>query len=336
MGRVPVRASSVREPRAGDWPAALLFVAASRLLCLLPRSVTMPLARAAGRASWWALSSRRRVALENLAAAMPEAPVAERRRIARASFGHAAAIAVDLMTLPRVSRDVAAHCEAAPGSLETLRRARQEGRGVILVAGHFGLMESMGIFLGSAGFPVRFVAKPFDNPRLDRVIARVRGATGNATIHKGGAKARVKETLAAGGVVAIVVDQHVTWRDRLWVPFFGLPAATTRSLGALAEETGAPVVPIHAYPLPGGRCRCVFGPVLHVGEEGGADALVHATIREMEKATRALPEAWLWLHRRWKVRPDGSEGYPSYSETESSEAARARARIARTAASSPE
>lgn len=321
-----------RPPRASDWPAAIAFEISSRALCLLPRSVVLPAARAIGRAFYHLLPGRREVALDNLRCAMPELDEPARRRLAKESFGHAAAIAADLLTLPRVSADVPSHCRAEPGSLEALEDARSRGRGVILVAGHYGLFESMGILLGHAGHPVHFVAKPFDNPLLDRAVARRRGATGNSTIHKGGAKNRAREILASGGTIAIVIDQHVTWRDRLWVPFFGIPAATSRSLGTLASETGAPIVPIHAHPEGAGGCLCSFGPVIDV--KGGSDpeALVHATIREMEAATRRHPAAWLWLHRRWKVKPDGAPGYPAYAEDESSERRRAEARMAREAA----
>lgn len=321
-GRMP-------RPRLRHVPAMLLFVTASRLLTLLPRSLVLPAARWCGRLSWHVLPSRRRVALENLRCTMPGLTPEARVAIARASFGHAAAIAADLLTLPRVAADVAAHCEAIPGSLEALDQARARGRGVILVAGHYGLFECMGIFLGAMGHPVHFVAKPFDNPLLDRAIARRRGATGNSTIHKGGAKARARDVLARGGTVAIVIDQHVGWHERAWVPFFGLPAATSRSLGTLAEETGAPVMPIHAYPRPRGRCACAFGPVMDAEGCGGADGLVRAVVAEMEAATRLMPEAWLWMHRRWKTRPDGASGYPSYSRTETEENRAWEARTAR-------
>lgn len=324
---------------------ARLFRAASALLCLLPRSITLPLGRAAGRAAWFLMPGRRRVASENLAIAYgAELTAAERGRMARACFGHAAAIAVDLLTLPRVARDPAAHGEIAPGSLEALRGALAQGRGAILLAGHFGLFESMGILLGHHGVRLHFVAKPFDNQALDAEINRVRGLTGNGFVHKGGAKAKLREILARGECVAIVVDQHVSARDRCWIPFFGLPAATTRSLGTLALETGAPVVPIHAYPLPRGRVRCVFGPVLvprRTGdEERDAESFVRECIAEMERATRVMPEAWLWLHRRWKVRPRTErDGYPSYSiSSAEEEAKRAAARAARerAAAAAPE
>jgi KDO2-lipid IV(A) lauroyltransferase len=305
---------------------ALAFRAASAILSAIPRSVSLPVARSLGPVACALLRGRRAIALENLACALPELDERERLRIARQSFGHALALAVDLLTLPRVARDPAAHCEAAPGSIELLEEARRRGRGVVLVAGHFGLMESMGIFLGSRGLPVSFVAKPFDNAALDEAVRRRRGATGNTTIHKGGAKGRARDVLEAGGLVAIVADQHVTKRDREWVPFFGLPAATTRSLALLAIETRAPIVPIHAFPLPGGRCRCEFGPVIEPPADDSresAHALLVRVVAEMERAARRDLPAWLWIHRRWKVRPDETtQRYPAYSEPQSQEQAR--------------
>jgi KDO2-lipid IV(A) lauroyltransferase len=189
----------------------------------------------------------------------------------------------------------------------------------------------MGIALGHAGFPVSFVAKPFDNPLLDEAINARRRLTGNGYVAKGGARARIQRLLQEGGSVAIVIDQHVAPKDRLWIPFFGMAAPTARSVGTLALDTGAPLVPIHSFPLPGGRCRCEFGPVVDVSRTGNreadAEALVAATVREMERAVRRRPEAWLWMHRRWKVRPTEERGrFPRYSISEVQERQRIEAR----------
>ena len=312
-----------QRPSVGQRLVAAAFVAASDACSALPRAFTLPAARAAGHAACWLLPRRRRVALDNVRCALgAELSPAAQRRLARMSFGHAGAMAMDLLTLPRVAADPAAHCEASAASLDLLREARSRGRGVLLAAGHFGLFESMGILLGHEGLPVTFVAKAFENPALDAEINRRRGATGNRVLHKGGAKGRIRELLAAGEMVAIVVDQHVSLHDRSWVRFVGLPAATSRTIGTLAVESGAPVVPIHSHPIDGWRCRCEFGPILEAPRTGDPDAdgaaLVTTVIAEMERALRRQPEAWLWLHRRWKVCPDELRGrYPSYTITES-------------------
>jgi len=336
------RLARVRGPASvGQRAVAWLYVATSTLLSALPRRWVMPAAWRLGRASAHLMPRRLAVARENVRVALgAELDAAAQERLARDSFGAAAAMAADLLTLPRVARDPLRYGQVDEASRQALEEARSRGRGTILLAGHFGLFESMGIVLGHLGSCPSFVAKPLDNPALDAVINARRTATGNAFIHKGGAGGRLRAILKGGGTIAIVVDQHVTPRDRLWVPFFGVPAATTRTLGVLARETGAAVVPIHSFPQPGGRARCEFGPLLLAREtdDPAADGedLVHRAIAAMEEATRRQPAAWLWLHRRWKVRPTEELGvWPAYSISEAEEAERAAKRRAATRTGRP-
>lgn len=327
-----------REATGRDRLEAAAFRAASSLACAFPRSFSLGAARALGRGLSLLLGSRRRIALDNVEAVFGDALTpSQRRGLVRRSFGHSAAMAVDLLTLPRVAREVDGLGEADEQSRIALAEALGLGHGAILVAGHFGLMESMGILLGrlvaDLGTRLSFVSKPFDNPLLEAAVQERRGATGNGTIHKGGAKPRLVECLSRGELVAIVLDQHVGPHDRIWVPFLDLPAATSRSVGTLSLQTGAPLVPIHSFPLPRGRFRCEFGPVLRPRRTGDdatdARELVARAVAELDRATRRLPEAWNWIHRRWKVRPDDApERYPGYSRTESEERARTRARRA--------
>ena len=309
---------------------AAAFVAASGFFSAWPRSWSQAFAHRMGAVAATLMASRRRVVFENLRCTELGAlvPEAERGAFARRTLGHAAALALDVLTLPRVAREPRRYCELDEGSEALLREASERGRGVILVASHFGLMESMGMVLGEAlaafGQRLSFVAKPFPNRRLDEAIQRRRGATGNRTIHKGGAKASLLEVLGRGEFGAIVLDQHVAPHARIWVPFLGLPAATARTLGTAAVETGAPVVLIHSFPLPGGRCRVECGPLIEpqpglAGAEAAED-LVRRAVAAQEEAVRRDPPAWNWMHRRWKVHPDGeAERYPAYSVSESEE-----------------
>ncbi len=278
-----------------------------------------------------------RVAVENLECTEigRDLNPAQIQRLAAQSVGHALALGLDVVTLPRVARDPARYCEISDESIALLKRADERGRGVLLVASHFGLMESMGLRLGQVlaerDQRISFVAKPFSNPLLDRAVQRRRGASGNLTIHKGGAKTSMLDVLARGEHAAVVLDQHVAPRGRIWVPFLGLPAATARSLGSVAVKTGAPILLIHSFPLPGGRCRVEVGPLLEAPEEGGrlsrAIALVESVVAAQEEAIRREPAAWNWIHRRWKVHRDGApERYPSYAISESEEKRRFEAR----------
>ena len=320
----------------GQRLAALAFRAASGALSALPRSWTLGAAHRLAPGVFLVAGRRRRVMLENLACTSLGVgrSEAERRLLARRSLGHSLGLVLDLLTLPRVARNPERYCEIGPESERLLLSAAARGRGVILVASHFGLMESMGLLLGGIlgkhGHRLNFVAKGFSNPWLDEAIRRRRGATGNRTIYKGGAKAALLESLERRELAAIVLDQHVAPSNRLWIPFLGLPAATARSLGTVAIETRAPVLPIHSFPLEGGRCRVECGPLLAAPSTGDdaadAEALVALAVKAQEAAVLREPMAWNWVHRRWKVRPDESlERYPSYCITESEELRRRQA-----------
>ena len=327
----PQRHGAGSEATAGPLTMGQRFEAATlrtgcAVLSALPRALVLASARLVGRAAFHVLRGRRAVALANVTATLGrDLSPGARRRLVRLSFGHAAAMGADLATLRTVAQDPRRWCDVSEADLQALRQARSRGRGVLLVASHFGLMESMGVLLGHEGFQVSFVAKRFDNPVVDAEVNALRGLTGNVVIHKGGAKPRILDTLARGGLVAIVVDQHPGPHDRAWIPLFGLEAATSRSIGSIARESGAPLVPIHSFPLAGGRARCELGPVIEPPPPGSGPEATDAVLREimaaMEAAECRMPEAWLWLHRRWKVHRDaaGESSYPSYSVSESEE-----------------
>ena len=87
---------------------------------------------------------------------------------------------------------------------------------------------------------------------------RCGASTGNSVIYRRGAIRRVLRALEANQAVAVLIDQHIQTADAVYVDFFNRPAATTSALAALALRTGAPVVPVFALPLPGGRFRMVY------------------------------------------------------------------------------
>ena len=86
----------------------------------------------------------------------------------------------------------------------------------------------------------------------------MRTRTGNSVIYRQGTIRRVMRQLQAGHGVGVLIDQHIQSRDAIYVDFFDRPAATTSAVAALALRTGAPVVPLFALPLGGGRYRMVY------------------------------------------------------------------------------
>jgi KDO2-lipid IV(A) lauroyltransferase len=116
----------------------------------------------------------------------------------------------------------------------------------------------------------------------------------------------ILRALTHGNIVGFVLDQHAR-TDAVWVPFFGRPAATLRSLAVIAQRTGAPVVPMFTWRLSDGTHVVEAQPAVETETAGDSDAsALHNTARYsavVEAAVRAHPEQWTWIHRRWKQPP---------------------------------
>ncbi len=195
--------------------------------------------------------------------------------------------------------------------LDRLRAALARGKGVFLFSAHYGNWEIAAVMQGFVGLPLAIVTRPLDNPLIEEFFRSCREVSGNRVIGKRSAVRHVLRALSEGLSVAIVIDQNVRSGARVFVPFFGRPAATTPTLALLALKTGAPVLPVFSEPLPGGRYRVVYGPEVEIERTGDRDRdvleLTRLCTSIIEAQVRANPSCWLWMHERWKSRPRRGE-----------------------------
>jgi KDO2-lipid IV(A) lauroyltransferase len=269
------------------------------------RVLPMAMVRACGAALGYLFyvvdGFHRRLALDNLAHAFPTRSAAERRAIARGMFVHFGGLLFELMKFGTLSESqILAHTEI--DGEDRVRQAYQQGRGVLFFTGHFGYWEMHAIAhplrLGERSLAV--LARPLDNPYLHEMLEHIRTRTGNSVIYRQGAIRKVMRELAAHQGVAILIDQHLH-ADAIYVDFFDRPAATTSALAALALRTGAPVIPVFALPLPGGRYRFIYERPVPPPREDSPDAVREFT-DVLEMYVRRDPSLWLWMHRRWRER----------------------------------
>ena len=132
-------------------------------------------------------------------------------------------------------------------------------------------------------------------------------------IYRQGTIRRVMRMLQAGQGVAVLIDQHIQSRDAIYVDFFERPAATTSAVAALALRTGAPVVPVFALPLGGGRYRMIYEHPVEPPRADSPDAVREFTQRctdVLEMYVRRHPDLWLWMHRRWRETGPSADGVP--------------------------
>jgi KDO2-lipid IV(A) lauroyltransferase len=279
----------------------------------LPHSATRALGRGLGSLAHGVDARHREVALRNMALALPEVPEAERRRLVRECFRHFGSALCDAVSSTRFDAQEMCRRFTLEG-WEHVEEAESLGRGVFMLTAHLGLWELVPPIVGLYRGPIDIVVRPADNPWLDRELCDLRERFGNRVVPKRGAARRMLETIRASGRVGLLIDQRVQEREGITVPFFGRPALTSSILARVSLRTGAPVIPMTAYPEPKGRYRVVVRPAILPPESKDDDTAVAALTRRYlevaEEDIRAHPEIWLWMHRRWDARKKAEEKDP--------------------------
>ena len=273
----------------------------------LPMWVVRRLGRGLGRMAYAVDGWHRRIALDNLAHAFPGRSAAERKQLARATFAHFGSLLLELLKFGTYSPARMLAAVESEGE-ERVWQAYQHGKGVLFFTGHFGYWEMQAIAQPLRVKPVAVLARPLDNVALNEMLEGIRTRTGNSVIYRQGAMRKVLRELAANRGIALLIDQHLHTPDAVYVDFFQRPAATTSALAALALRTGAPIIPVFALPLRGGRYRLVYEHPVEPPRLEGPEAVRELTQRctdVLEMYVRRHPDLWLWLHRRWRERDAG-------------------------------
>jgi KDO2-lipid IV(A) lauroyltransferase len=282
-------------------------------LGLLPRPLAVSLGLGLGRIAYTLGGRLRRTGARNLRLAFPELSEKERARILRGCFANLGRLLGEFSRLSRATPESLHRIIECEG-LENLEAARAAGRGVILFTGHLGAWELSSFALSAFGYPMSFLARRIDNPKVEKIIEQTRTRFGNRSIDKRSAARPLLRTLRAGGTVGILVDLNTHPHEAIFVDFFGIPASTTSGLATLALRTGAAVLPVF-IPWDEERRRFVLrvDPPLSIERTGDeAEDVTRLTslfTSVIEGYVRRFPGQWLWIHRRWNTRPAGEANF---------------------------
>jgi KDO2-lipid IV(A) lauroyltransferase len=272
----------------------------------LPPGAARWLGRRLGDLGYALTPGRRRTALTNLARAFPNLTPGARRRICRRSYQHLGLMVTELAgLLARPLEDTLGRIRI--DGLEHLRATvDRHGRALLLTA-HLGNWELLPVACRLTGYRLSVVLRPLDAPWLDRLATRMRERSAVDLIDKRAALRPVLRALGRGALVGILLDQNAARREGVFVPFFGRPASTSKSLAVLALRTGTPIVPAFIRREDAGTHRVLVGPPLQRPPSGDVEAaIVELTARcteAIEAAIGETPDQWLWMHDRWRTRP---------------------------------
>jgi len=280
-----------------------------KLIGALPR----PLARATGIAlagSVYLLHRRlRRVGRINLKLAFPEKSSRERARILRGVFVSFGRQAAEVCLLPQYTRENVGEVVVYDG-FANFECALKRGKGVLFLTAHLGGWELSAFVHSLQGHPLHVVMRPLDNLRLDRLVRQYRTMHGNTMVDKDDFVRGLLAAVKAGETVGILMDTNMTPPQGVFVDFFGIPACTASGLARIALRTDAAVVPgFTIWDASLGKYRLRFDPPVPLIRSGDDDADAVANTARFTKIiegyVRQYPDQWLWVHRRWKTRPEG-------------------------------
>ncbi|MFL6212651.1 MAG: lysophospholipid acyltransferase family protein [Blastocatellia bacterium] len=246
----------------------------------------------------------------NLQMAMPELGERQRRDILDGLCASLGRLLGELSQFPKLTRDNIADVVVYDG-LEHYERAAAQGRGVLLLTGHFGAWELCAFAQGMYGHPLSFLMRPLDNPLLDGLISHYRTRSGNRTIDKNDAVRAVLKRLREGGDIGLLVDVNTVEEEGVFCDFFGIPACSTTGLAVFALRANAPVVP--GFLIWDERLKkhvLRFEPEVPLIRTGDFKEEVRlntqAYMKVIERFARRYPDQWLWIHKRWRTRPNGT------------------------------
>lgn len=288
----------------------LVARAAVALLQALPLSACERLGRALAVVLYDAVKLRRDVIDDNLMHAYPDASPAERANIARGMWRHLVLMAAEIAQAPRRLHQTNWRDHSRIPHIERLVRLLLDDRPLVFISAHFGNFELAGYLLALFGFGSHSIARPLDNPYLDRFVNRFRGRTGQRMVPKDGSGQEITRVLRNNGIVGLLGDQ-AAGRKGCWVRFFGRPASTHKAVAVLSLAADAPLAVSFAHRL--GR------PLEYeLWLEGVADpADPDFALRDvtglaqwytdcLERVINRAPEQYWWVHRRWKGTPPPS------------------------------
>ncbi|MGE7994124.1 lipid A biosynthesis lauroyl acyltransferase [Pseudomonas sp. NPDC089554] len=276
------------------------------LVVQLPYRALLGLGKGLGAVMYYLAGERRRIAARNLELCFPELSGDERQRLLKANFA-STGIAFFEMAMswwwPKARLVRLAHIEG----LEHLQAAQQQGQGAILMAVHFTTLEIGAALLGQV-HTIDGMYREHGNPVFDFIQrrGRERHNLDSLAVEREDVRGMLK-LLRNGRAIWYAPDQDYGTKQSLFVPLFGIPAATVTATTKFARLGKARVIPFTQKRLEDGSgYRLVVHPPLtdFPGESEEADCL--RINQWVEGVLRECPEQYLWAHRRFKSRPDGA------------------------------
>ena len=289
-----------------------IFSWTCRGVSVLPRVVSYAIGDASTWIAWRMMHGTRAALADNLSAIFPGETGRQRERRARVTLRAYARDVIDFLRALRASPDeTQALFSHEPQHMRLFQDLLARGRGVILVAGHYGNWELGGVAMRRVfDLPLTVVAMAEADDDVNEIRRQIRNDLGIDTVEVRQSldtALQIRKRLADNRIVALLMDRHLG-RDRVQVDFLGRPTWFLRTPALMAFLTGAPLVPCFIERIDGARFSVTPGEPIFVQTDIPRDEALQraaqAFAAQLEVRIRRHPEYWYHFYRYWDAQHD--------------------------------
>ena len=290
-----------------DWLVYIGLRILVQILYLFDVETNLRTARFLGRLLWKYYHRGRQRAMDNLRASFPEKDEHWLRKTGEQSFEQIVMLAVDVLFTPRLVKKNNWREYSRFKNAEHAKWMMKEGKGLLMITGHYGNFEIIGYLMGLFGFNIYSIARPLDNKFINNYLYGVRKRAGQKILDKKGASQQMGELVSSGATLCFIADQDAG-KKGVFVDFFGRKASTYKSIGLLAITNNLPIVVGYGRRIEGrfffemGVTRIIM-PAEWADKEDQLKWVTTEYTKAIETFVREEPSQYWWLHRRWKHRP---------------------------------
>ena len=289
----------------------LLFRSTVAGVTTLPRAVSYAIGRAGTWIAWRLMAESNDALAHNLVPLFPEENTAQLRRRALMTYRAYAHDTIDVLrSMEAGAAGLEALFEIPDSTRHVFAELEKNGRGFLLVTGHYGNWEIGSALMRRLQLPLTVVAMPEADSDVNELRRQIRDRLGTDTLEvrqSMDTALQIRRRLQEGRSVALLMDRHVG-RDRVQVEFLGRRAWFLRTPAVLARLSGAPMVPCFIERIGPGRFRARAEPPIYVLADGDRDAAVGEATQQfashLEARVRAHPEYWYQFYRYWDAQAD--------------------------------
>lgn len=281
----------------------LLFLSFSKIFAILKLNKTRKFAKVFSRFIFYFVPIRKGTVLSNLTKAFPDYDREKILEIAKENYHNITLTFFELMYFPYLRKEELLNLVECK-NVDMAIQKHGEGKGVIVITGHYGSWEIGAAWLGlRIGMPLHVIAKPQRNEYVTKWINNARERFGNKIVPLGVSIREIYSVIKNGGLIGVVGDQR-GHKEAIRVKFFGQSTAVYPGTAQIALKTQCPVIAAFVERKPDLNYELFFYQINTKNISGTAEEQIEEINQKyfelLERHVRVHPEQWFWMHKIWK------------------------------------